>query len=64
DGTAYRIKRLAKEAGILIEENKPLARALYTQVAIGREVPYEYFNALVLIFTKLDKFKTHAQRKR
>ncbi|WPR01370.1 flagellar biosynthesis protein FlhB, partial [Treponema pallidum] len=39
-------------------------RALYTQVAIGREVPYEYFNALVLIFTKLDKFKTHAQRKR
>ncbi|EFW36733.1 flagellar biosynthesis protein FlhB [Treponema phagedenis] len=63
DQLAQRIKEIARENNIPIEENKPLARSLYAQVAIGKEVPYEYFNALVLIFTKLDKFKMQAQQR-
>jgi len=51
-----RIKDTAKEAGVTIVENKPLARAIYTTVDIDQEIPPELYQAvaeiLAMIYTK------------
>ncbi len=53
---AARIKDVAKEAGVTIVENKPLARAIYTTVDIDQEIPPELYQAvaeiLAMIYTK------------
>lgn len=54
---AERIKEVAREHNIPIEENPPLARALYKQVEIGETIPEELFQAVAAILAKLDKFK-------
>ena len=43
---AEKIKELARQAGIPLVENKPLARALFKAVRIGEEVPEELFKAV------------------
>ena len=42
---AQRIKELAREAGVPLVENKPLARALFKAVQVGEQVPEELFRA-------------------
>lgn len=54
---AQRIKEVAKEHDIPIEENAPLAQALYKQVEIGETIPEELFQAVAAILAKLEKFK-------
>ena len=53
---AAKIKDTAKEAGVTIVENKPLARAIYTTVDIDQEIPPELYQAvaeiLAMIYTK------------
>lgn len=43
---AQRIRRLALEHGIPIVEKKPLARALYREVEVGKPVPHERYAAV------------------
>ena len=43
---AEKIKRIARDAGVPIVENKPLARALYASVEIGGLVPAELYKAV------------------
>ncbi len=43
---AERIKELAKENGVPILENKPLAQALYKMVEIGDEIPPSLYQAV------------------
>lgn len=60
DYVAQKIKEKAKEHHIEIVENKPLARALYYTVDLGREIPAELYNAVaeVLAFVySLDQQK-------
>jgi len=54
---AERIKEVARENSIPIEENRPLAQALYKQVEIGETIPEELFQAVAAILAKLEKFK-------
>jgi flagellar biosynthetic protein FlhB len=54
---AERIKEVAKENNIPIEQNVPLAQALYKQVEIGETIPEELFQAVAAILAKLNKFK-------
>lgn len=54
---AERIKELARENNVPIEQNAPLARALYKQVEIGESIPEELFQAVAAILAKLDKFR-------
>jgi len=54
---AERIKEVARENDVPIEQNPPLARALYKQVEIGETIPEELFQAVAAILAKLDKFK-------
>ena len=46
DQVALRMRELAKEYDLVIMENKPLARALYTQVEIGQGIPEDLYKAV------------------
>ena len=46
DLVALKIKDVAREAGVVIVENKPLARALFASVEIGETVPPELYKAV------------------
>jgi flagellar biosynthetic protein FlhB len=56
---AQRIKEFARESGIEIIQNIPLARSLYKQVKSGFEIPPELYVAvaevLAIVFKKRDK---------
>lgn len=53
DQIALRIKEIAREAGVPIVENKPLARALYAEVEIGDMIPDEYYQALAVVLARV-----------
>lgn len=62
DYLAFDIKEKAKEYGIEIVENKPLARILYNNVEVGAQIPPELYQAVaeVLAFVYSIKHKTAA----
>ena len=45
DAVALRIRELAKESGVPVVENVPLARALYATVDVDEVIPREHFEA-------------------
>jgi len=49
DYVALKIKEIAKEHGVYIEENKPLAQSLYKMCDIGQEIPSELYQAVAEI---------------
>ncbi len=53
DNLALRIRELARESGVPVVENKPLARALYAEVEIGDMIPDEYYQALAVILARV-----------
>jgi flagellar biosynthetic protein FlhB len=52
---AARIRKRAIEAGVPIVENPPLARALYTSVDIGQEIPTHLYRAVAEILAYIYK---------
>lgn len=50
---AKRIRRLAEEHGIAVVERKPLARAMYNKVAIGKPVPPGYYQPIAELLAYL-----------
>jgi len=46
DHLAKRIKDVAKESNVEIVENRPLARALYNTVDVGKQIPPELYQAV------------------
>ena len=46
DLVAFRIRELAREAGVAVVPDPPLARALHASVDIGRMIPEELFQAV------------------
>lgn len=57
DTAAKRIREVAKENGVPIVENPPLARALYASVEIDDEVPEEHFRAVAEVINYVWKLK-------
>lgn len=57
DLVALKIKEVAKENDVPIMENKPLARMIYEQVDIDREVPQEMYQAVAEILDMVYKLK-------
>lgn len=49
DFVAQKIKEIAKENRVEIVESKPLARMIYTNVEVGREIPPELYQAVAEI---------------
>lgn len=46
DYVAQKIKEIARENGVVLFEDVPLARALHAQVEIGEAIPEQYFEAV------------------
>jgi len=57
DHLAEKIKEVAREHGVPIRENAPLARALYKSVEVGEPIPEEFFKAVASLLAQLQKFK-------
>lgn len=57
---ALRIRELAKEHGVLIHEDPPIARSLFKTVDIGEEIPENLYKAVAEILALVDKFKRPA----
>jgi flagellar biosynthetic protein FlhB len=57
DYLALRIREIAKESDVPIMENKPLARALYDRVEIGRMIPVDLFQAVAEILAYIYRLK-------
>lgn len=49
DHVAFKIIELAEEHKITLTENKPLARALYSEVDLGREIPPAFYQEVAEI---------------
>lgn len=50
DNTAALIKRIARENNVPIVENRPLARALYTETEVGDIIPDVYIRAIANVY--------------
>ncbi|MDR0975311.1 MAG: flagellar biosynthesis protein FlhB [Ruminococcus sp.] len=57
DRVALRIIDIATEAGVMLIENKPLARVLYEKVDIDREIPSELYQAVAEVLAFVFKLK-------
>lgn len=59
DYLAFDIKAKAKEYGIEIVENKPLARILYNNVEIGSQIPPELYQAVAEVLAFVYSLKSN-----
>lgn len=57
DHVAQKIKLIAKENGVVMVENRPLARAMYDQVQIGQRIPDEFFKAVAEVLAYVYRIK-------
>jgi flagellar biosynthetic protein FlhB len=57
DELAQRIKQIARENGVILVENKPLAQTLYRMVEIGAAIPQELFQAVAEVLAYVYKLK-------
>jgi flagellar biosynthetic protein FlhB len=60
DYVALKIREIAKSNGIILMENKPLARALYDQVELGESIPADLFQAVAEVLAYVYKIKGKA----
>lgn len=57
DFVAQKIKLIAKEHDVIAVENRPLARAIYSQAEIGQAIPEEFFKAVAEILAYVYRTK-------
>jgi flagellar biosynthesis protein FlhB len=57
DHMAEQIKKIARENRVPVVERKPLARALFASVEVGREIPYELFAAVAELLAYVYKIR-------
>lgn len=59
---AQRIREIAVEHGVPILERKPLARALYKLVDVGREIPEQFYSAVAEILAYVYELSGKARK--
>jgi flagellar biosynthetic protein FlhB len=57
---AERIKELARQAGVPLVENKPLAQVLFRAVRIGDEIPEALFKAVAEVLAFVFRLRRRA----
>jgi len=57
DSVAVRIKKVAKDNDVPIIENPPLARLIYKEVDIDKEIPIEMYQAVAEILALVYKMR-------
>jgi flagellar biosynthetic protein FlhB len=55
---ALRIREIAQEHNVPLMENKPLARALFKTVDIGKQIPVELFKAVAEVLAHVYRLKS------
>ena len=58
---AERIKEIAREAGVPLVENRPLAQALFKAVRIGEQIPEELFKAVAEVLAFVFRLRRRGQ---
>ena len=53
DLVAQNIKKIARDNNVPVVENRPLARALYSQVEVGQMIPETFLRAVAEIYTQI-----------
>jgi flagellar biosynthetic protein FlhB len=59
---AERIKQLARDNGIMLVENKPLAQALYKSVEVGDSIPSKLYQAVAEILALVFRAQAEVRR--
>jgi len=59
---AERIKQLARDNGIMLVENKPLAQALYKSVEVGDSIPSKLYQAVAEILAVVFRAQAEVRR--
>lgn len=59
---AEKIKQLARENGIMLVENKPLAQALYKSVEVGDSIPSKLYQAVAEILALVFRAQAEVRR--
>lgn len=62
DHLALRIRKVAKEAGVPIVENPPLARALHAAAEVGSEIPPTLYKAVAELLAAIFKTRNRVRR--
>jgi len=62
DLVAQRIKEVAREAGVIVYENAPLARTLHARCEIGDDVPVELYQAVAEVLAYVFEVQKHAPK--
>ncbi len=62
DHIAFKIREIAEENAVPIVENKPLARALYSEVEIGDEIPEKFYEAMATILAQIYRMNGRYER--
>jgi flagellar biosynthetic protein FlhB len=57
DEVALFMRQLAKDAGVPVVENKPLARAIAKRVKVGRQIPGDLFAAVAEVLAFVYRLK-------
>ncbi len=57
DNLAFLIRTIARQNDVPIEENPRLARVLYEDVEVGREIPETLYRVVSMIFGRLRRFR-------
>lgn len=57
DNVALKIREIAKEAGVPVVENPPLAQSLYKLVEIGKAIPTELYEAVAEVLAYVYRLK-------
>lgn len=57
DSLALKIIEIGQNHGVMITENRPLARALYAQVDVDREIPSEFYQAVAEVLAVLYRLR-------
>jgi flagellar biosynthetic protein FlhB len=60
DAMAERIREVARDAGVPLVENRPLARALYAEVEIGEAIPEKYYEVMARILADIYRLQQRA----
>jgi flagellar biosynthetic protein FlhB len=63
DLIAERIKQVAREAGVPLVENVPLARGLFKSVQVGDEIPVELYQAVAEVLAYVFSLKNRRRRR-
>lgn len=61
DMIAEKIKEVARKHGVPVVENKPLARALFKAVEVGKQIPADLYRAVAEILAYVYKLKNRAR---